>query len=86
MRTRHYKQKTVWSETGGVCHWCGIQTVKNPSGTGIQVYNTFTVDHVIPVSQGGTNDRENLVAACYACNQKRNEVDVLNLKELWVEL
>lgn len=31
------------------------------------------VDHVIPVSRGGTNDEENLVASCRSCNiRKRN--------------
>lgn len=30
------------------------------------------VDHLVPLSRGGTNDRDNLVAACVACNtQKR---------------
>lgn len=28
-----------------------------------------TVDHKIPVSQGGTNDLENLTTACIPCNQ-----------------
>jgi 5-methylcytosine-specific restriction endonuclease McrA len=28
----------------------------------------FSVDHVIPVDQLGTNDRQNLVGACKACN------------------
>lgn len=29
----------------------------------------LTVDHVLPVSLGGTDDPENLVAACEPCNQ-----------------
>jgi hypothetical protein len=29
---------------------------------------TVTLDHVVPVSQGGTNERENLVTACLTCN------------------
>ena len=28
----------------------------------------YTVDHVIPVENGGTDHRENLVAACLRCN------------------
>lgn len=30
-----------------------------------------TVDHVIPLSKGGTSARENLVAACWQCNNDR---------------
>lgn len=28
-----------------------------------------TLDHMIPVSEGGTNDIENLVLSCESCNQ-----------------
>lgn len=29
------------------------------------------IDHIIPVSQGGTNDRENLVYCCAFCNMSK---------------
>lgn len=33
------------------------------------------IDHVIPVSAGGTNEEGNLVAACFACNRgKRDKI------------
>jgi 5-methylcytosine-specific restriction endonuclease McrA len=31
----------------------------------------ITMDHVIPRSRGGTNDFDNCVACCRACNQKK---------------
>lgn len=31
------------------------------------------VDHVIPVSKGGTNDLDNLVAACSTCNLAKSD-------------
>lgn len=31
-----------------------------------------TVDHVIPTSRGGRNTWDNLVAACYKCNNKKD--------------
>ena len=30
-----------------------------------------TVDHVVPASEGGTNDMTNLVAACWPCNRQK---------------
>jgi hypothetical protein len=30
-----------------------------------------TIDHVVPLSNGGTNDEDNLVLACRECNQLR---------------
>lgn len=32
-----------------------------------------TVDHVIPLSRGGTNNRLNLVGCCNRCNQKKGD-------------
>ena len=44
-------------------------------------YVLFTVDHVIPLSQGGTNDLENLALACFYCNrQKSNKTQGTDLE------
>ncbi|MFB9149549.1 HNH endonuclease [Roseovarius ramblicola] len=37
------------------CHYCGTD-------------QNLTIDHKVPRSQGGTNDRENLITACKTCN------------------
>jgi hypothetical protein len=29
------------------------------------------VDHIVPISRGGTNDPENLVASCSSCNHRK---------------
>jgi 5-methylcytosine-specific restriction endonuclease McrA len=39
------------------CAYCG-----GPGGT---------VDHIIPVALGGTDDEENLTSACQSCNSKK---------------
>ena len=31
----------------------------------------MTVDHVVPVSKGGSNDRANLAPACWPCNREK---------------
>ncbi len=34
-------------------------------------YVRFTVDHVIPLAQGGSDDPDNLALACFHCNRKK---------------
>lgn len=34
-------------------------------------YVRFTVDHVIPLSQGGANVLDNLALACFHCNRRK---------------
>jgi len=56
------------------CYYCGV-----PASLGLKVLH---VDHVIPVSLGGTNDPWNLVAACWDCNAgKANGVPTDDLIE-----
>lgn len=36
------------------------------------------IDHVVPLSQGGSNDKENLRVLCSACNQGRANIEPLS--------
>lgn len=63
-RVREHPQLT-WNERYKIlerdnfsCFYCGA------SGKDTRI----TVDHVIPMSRGGTNEESNLVAACADCN------------------
>lgn len=56
------RKRDVWSMTGGRCFYCGRNT--NP-------FSTFTVDHIVPVSRGGSSDLMNLVPCCRTCNIKK---------------
>lgn len=55
--------KVVWARDGLCCRYCGFQSERDPS--------RFQLDHVHPVSRGGTNDVENLVVACERCNRMK---------------
>lgn len=46
-----------YQSQGGLCWWCSKP-----------LNNIYHVDHVIPLSRGGTNDPRNLVCACEKCN------------------
>lgn len=56
----------VWDKTGGKCHYCGCPL--NP-------FVNWTVDHVLAVSKGGTNDLDNLVPCCKSCNSRKGTKD-----------
>ena len=45
----------------GHCYWCNIKVDK-----------VYHVDHVIPLSRGGSNGPENIVISCPTCNMKKN--------------
>lgn len=47
-----------------VCKYCGIE------GEG---ETQWCVDHVVPLSRGGTNDESNLVACCMPCNSSKSD-------------
>ncbi|MBD5584308.1 MAG: HNH endonuclease [Clostridia bacterium] len=46
----------------------------------ILAYKDMTVDHVIPLSKGGTNDPTNLVCLCEECNKKKSN-DIVDPKD-----
>jgi 5-methylcytosine-specific restriction protein A len=45
----------------GICYFCGTRVA--PS--------RLTMEHKVPLSRGGKSTRENLVAACKECNNKK---------------
>lgn len=72
---------SIFARDNFTCRYCGRQSdvVK------------LEIDHIHPVCQGGTNDEENLIAACQDCNAGKsgrtipqtvpNEVDRLRLAQ-----
>lgn len=55
-----HKRRLI-AQRGPVCHWCK------------QRFNAdaLTVDHLVPLSRGGSNYHNNLLLACKLCNQRR---------------
>ena len=64
----------VWERDGWMCHYCAC-VIHDPKGCEFDgVPNMATVEHIVPRSQGGGNDKANLVACCFACNNMRGDM------------
>ena len=58
-----FKREAVYDKTNGHCYYCGVVLVVGKKGA-----NQFQIDHMTPVRRGGTEDLDNLVPSCRACN------------------
>ena len=73
-QTRRVNTK-IFQKTGGYCYYCGFQ---------LKIL-TFTVDHVIPKSKGGSDRNENLVPACQLCNTTKSNFYVEEFRD-WLQI
>ena len=51
----------------------GQKSLNRCSHCGKKLTTDFTVEHVIPLNKGGTNDLTNLVALCSSCNVEKSD-------------
>lgn len=64
---------------GDRCHICG-KRVDLASPGGYRYPMSASVDHLIPVSKGGTNDPTNVALAHYQCNIRRGNTGAAQLR------
>ena len=65
MKRRQYTYKQILTKSykyGGVCVYCGSRVV---------IGKTSSVDHYLPICQGGNNSKHNTVLACRECNSRK---------------
>jgi 5-methylcytosine-specific restriction endonuclease McrA len=54
-------RRNLWMRDGGRCVYCDAKVT----------LGNFTIDHVVPRSQGGDTSWENLVTSCQSCNNRK---------------
>lgn len=68
---------------GDACCYCGIEMsfVRRPRGAGI-AHDRATLEHIVPISRGGTHTFDNTALACHRCNVSKND-KTLEEYEAW---
>jgi len=69
----------IWTKTEGRCAYCGKFLKPNKQ------WNSFEIDHMHPRIQGGSNDKNNLIASCVRCNHKKSGRTVEEYKEYLIK-
>lgn len=66
------RDEVLWRD-GPVCHYCGIETMRQPADPPADWNHDWdrTVDHKVPVDRGGRDDVDNLVICCRRCNSEK---------------
>lgn len=66
------KLSTLLSKQKNTCCYCGCK-IHHPY---LNIMPIATIDHVIPLSKGGSNLMHNLVACCQKCNTLKASRDL----------
>lgn len=70
------ERSAVYTKTEGHCAICGK----------FVPYTEFTVDHIVPLAKGGSNDLSNLQCACGVCNRIKQDILPEELMEKLVKI
>lgn len=58
------KREAVYAKSNGICKICG----------NFIPYSKYTVDHIVPLAKGGSNEIGNLQASCDTCNKIKTDI------------
>jgi 5-methylcytosine-specific restriction endonuclease McrA len=58
-----FSKENVYARDKGRCGYCGL----------LVPFAQVTLDHVLPRTRGGTTRWENIVVACFGCNQNKRD-------------
>ena len=61
----------VWRRTGGRCWYCGRAVAKRER----------SLDHLVPIKRGGSNEPSNIVPCCLNCNRAKDRLGVEEFRQ-----
>ncbi len=71
------QRNIIINRASGYCEYCKTHISFSP--------DTFHLDHFIPLSQGGSDDLENIILACGGCNKRKSDftklIDIITGEE-----
>jgi hypothetical protein len=71
--SRAHLERIIAENGHANCHYCGTETRLPIRSWGRLDRDHATIDHKTPKAHGGTNDPDNLVLACNACNNAKGD-------------
>lgn len=72
-RRRAEKRNAIGTHTAQDIMILNINQRNKCAYCGVQLGNKYHVDHIIPLSRGGSNDFDNLALACPRCNMSKGD-------------
>ncbi len=73
-----YPYQAIFERDNFVCQYCGLDASKDFE---TWWHANLNIDHVVPKSHGGTDEENNLVVACRACNLYKGSAPCRSLDE-----
>ncbi|WP_310488808.1 HNH endonuclease signature motif containing protein [Chamaesiphon sp. VAR_69_metabat_338] len=65
------QKELITQRARGYCEYCWSQVKYSP--------DPFSIEHIIPLSKGGTYDLDNLALACQGCNNRKyNHIEAID--------
>ena len=70
-RSREFRLHSIFSKTGGRCHFCGAKLRFDNRGFSENPRGHWEVDHIVQRKHGGADTVDNYLPACTTCNRLR---------------
>lgn len=74
-RKRRTRVDLLIQRDGTQCTWCCREMIDAPILPGIESSLHMTLEHMVPLAKGGSDELSNLALACSQCNNERDQLD-----------